>query len=118
MGQQPKGCQPGQPLVAKASERGRTEVVKLLLDQPGVDPSTNNNYPIRDASQKGHVNVVKLLLKDPRVDPAANNNAAIQYASLLGNTELVKLLLKDLELILLPIIMRLFNMLVCWGTQN
>jgi len=47
-----KGCQPGQPPVAK---------VKLLLEHPGVDPTDNDNEAIRFASSNGYVDVVKLL---------------------------------------------------------
>jgi len=46
-----KGCQPGQPSVAK---------VKLLL-QHGADPTAGNNAAIRYASKNGHREVVKLL---------------------------------------------------------
>ena len=42
-------------------------MVKLLLQDPRVDPSDRNNGAIRLAHQNGHVEVVKLLLQDPRV---------------------------------------------------
>jgi len=38
-------------------------VVKLLLNNPTVNPSSQNNEAIRKASKYGHTNVVKLLLK-------------------------------------------------------
>ena len=44
------------------------EAVRLLLNDPRVDPSADDNYAIRCASENGHVEVVKLLLNDPRVD--------------------------------------------------
>jgi ankyrin repeat protein len=76
-----------------ASGYGNVEVVKLLLNDPRVDPSAHDNYAIRWASRNGHVEVVKLLLNDPRVDPSADNNCAIRWASRNGHVEVVKLLL-------------------------
>ncbi len=51
-----------------ASAGGHTEIVKLLLSDPRVDPTTNNNTAIRRASRKGYTEVVRLLMTDPRVD--------------------------------------------------
>ena len=45
-----------------ASENGHTEVVKLLLADPRVDPAAGNNWAIRFASENGHTEIVKLLL--------------------------------------------------------
>jgi hypothetical protein len=67
--------------ISLASENGHVEVVKLLLNDPRVDPSAYNNDAIRWASKYGHVEVVKLLLNDPRVDPSVANNYAIRLAS-------------------------------------
>ena len=61
-----------------ASIVGHTEIVKMLLGDPRIDPSTNNNCAIRKASKYGHIQVVKLLLSDPRVDPSAHYNCAIR----------------------------------------
>ena len=68
-----------------ASQNGHLEVVKILLQDPRVDPGifqnwllydkigrgAKDNNPIRVASQMGHLEIVKLLMKDPRVDPSA-----------------------------------------------
>jgi ankyrin repeat protein len=54
-----------------ASENGDFEVIKLLLNDPRVDPS---NGPMRWASRNEHFEVVKLLLNDPRVDPSDDND--------------------------------------------
>ena len=78
-----------------ASRNGHLEVVKLLLQDPRVDPSAKNNYAIRWTSRKSRLEVVKLLLQDPRVDPSVDNNYAIGYASENGHSEVVKLLLQD-----------------------
>jgi ankyrin repeat protein len=85
----------GKSAIRLASKNGHVEVVKLLLNDPRVDPSAENNYAIRLASENGHVEAVKLLLNDPRVDPSAENNDAIRWASKNGHAEVVKLLLND-----------------------
>lgn len=70
-------------------------LVKLLLRDPRVDPSANNNAAIKYASNNGNYHIVRTLIQDPRVDPSDNNNAAIIEASLYGRLRVVKLLLKD-----------------------
>ncbi len=46
----------------KASKSGRLSVVRLLLGDPRVDSSAEDNYAIRKVSENGHVEVVRLLL--------------------------------------------------------
>ena len=53
-----------------ASEYGRLEIVRELLKDKRVDPSTWNNHAIRYASSNGHLEIVRELLKDSRVDPS------------------------------------------------
>jgi ankyrin repeat protein len=79
----------------KAAKTGDVEKVRLLLTDPRVDPSANNNVAIQQASHNGHLEVVRLLLTDPRTDPAADDNDAIQWASRNGHLEVVRLLLTD-----------------------
>ena len=74
---------------------GNTEVVKLLLEDPRINPADDNNLAIGLASQNGYIEIVKLLLKDPRVDPSADEDYAIRMSSERGKTEVVRLLLKD-----------------------
>ena len=78
-----------------ASAAGRTEVVKVLLQDDRVDPSDDDNYAIEIAIKHGHVNVVKALLQDGRADPTADHNYSIFLASSYGRIEIVKLLLED-----------------------
>jgi hypothetical protein len=51
-----------------------SQIIKVLLSDPRVDPSDENNYAIRLASYYGYLKIVKLLLSDPRVDPSDENN--------------------------------------------
>ncbi len=41
--------------------------LKVLLSDPRVDPSANDNEALQLASENGHLDVVKVLLEDPRV---------------------------------------------------
>jgi hypothetical protein len=70
-------------------------VVFLLLKDPRVDPSANDNEVIRRASYYGCINLIEFLLKDPRVDPSAQNSEAIRLASEQGHLEVVDVLSKD-----------------------
>ena len=89
----------GPSAISGASANGSIAVVRLLLADPRVDPSTNNNLAIRWASLYGHFEIVSLLLADPlgRVNPGANNNEAIRVAvrSGFGYHEVMLLLLAD-----------------------
>jgi len=46
---------------------GHTEVVEMLLKDPRVDPSADNNFALTWARRGGRAAVVKLLESDPRV---------------------------------------------------
>lgn len=47
-----------------AVKEGRSDIVKILLDDPRVDPSVDNNWYLRLATDE---EVINLLLEDPRV---------------------------------------------------
>jgi len=74
-------------------ENNTVDIVKFILSESLVDPSTQANWAITRASKKGHEEVVKLLLNDPRVDPSSRNNWAIKLASENGHEKIVKHLL-------------------------
>ena len=78
-----------------ACKNGCIEVVKLLLQDPRVDPSCYHRCAIWLACGRGHIEIARLLLQDPRVDPTANDNYAFIYACDNGHTETVRLLLQD-----------------------
>ena len=78
-----------------ASKNGHLEVVRLLLSNPKVNLSDQNNNVIILASQYGNSEVVRLLLLDPRVNPSDQNNKAIILASRYGRLEVVRLLLSN-----------------------
>ncbi len=70
------------------------ETVFLYPQLHKVDPTKDNNYPLRSASKYGHVEVVRLLLNDPRVDPSDKDDYSIGVASENGHTDVVRLLLQ------------------------
>jgi ankyrin repeat protein len=78
----------------KSYKYTQSEIVKLILKER-INPSIDNNWPIRYASKYGYLGIVKLLLKDKRVDPSDVKDYAISHASENGHVEIVKLLLKD-----------------------
>ena len=75
----------------KASEDGRTDAVKELLDK-GADVHAGNDMALRHASWNGHTETVKALLK-AGADVRALGDAALLWAAGMGHTETVKLLL-------------------------
>ena len=80
--------------ITEVSKYGIIEEVKRLIQQK-VDPTINNNKPIRWSSEYGHLDVVRELLKDPRVNPSVKDNSAIRLSSDKGHVEVVRELLKD-----------------------
>ena len=76
-----------------SSANGRIEVVKLLLADPRVDPRQSDCISV--AAEYGNLAVVKALLADGRANPCADDNYAIQMAYQNEHTEVVRLLLAD-----------------------
>lgn len=71
-----------------------------LLKTTQLDPSFDENLPIRWASGDGYTEIVRILLNDPRVDPSAApmsspDRSSIRVASEYGHIEIVRLLLND-----------------------
>ena len=73
---------------------GNIDKVKELLSL-GIDPSLDDNYPIRYAAHNNHLDIVKLLLKDKRVDPSANCNSPLTSALQHYNIEMLIVLLNE-----------------------
>ena len=80
----------------KAITSNDIKKVKLLLNDPRVDPSNDNNLPLCLAVKKNHIDIVKLLLKNDRfVSLISETNDPISIASQHGYIEILELLLKD-----------------------
>jgi len=80
--------------IINASESGRIEIIKLLLDDGRVDPSAWNNKAIHYCSVSNNLAIVRLLLNDPRVDINKCGNSIITTAVKSGNPGIVKEILK------------------------
>ena len=57
------------------------QVEKLLLADPRVNPSAEQDYAVQQACANGYVEVIKLLLADSRMNPSAHHRYAFRYAS-------------------------------------
>jgi len=75
--------------------RGFYDIVSDLLKSDAVDPSCDNNSPIRSACIFNRLPIVQLLLRDGRANPADTKNETIYYACYYGSAGMVKLLLED-----------------------
>jgi hypothetical protein len=67
------------------------ELIELLLGHARVDPSADDQYPIRKIKD---IYCARLLLRDPRVDPSARECEALFAAMKVNNADLVRLLLE------------------------
>ena len=86
-------------LLARSAAYGKFKQFKNLLENEKVDPTYNDNYPIRMACQGGSIKIVKLLLAIPEVDPSDCDNYAILMASKNRNHKIISLLLDDKRVI-------------------
>ncbi|KAJ3333186.1 hypothetical protein HDU76_010790 [Blyttiomyces sp. JEL0837] len=77
-----------------ACNNGHHQVVRILVQVNGIDPSARQNEPFKMACANGHTEVVKLLLETGAVDATADNNYAIRYAAANGHVSVVRLLLQ------------------------
>ncbi|KAI5808430.1 hypothetical protein BZA77DRAFT_329781 [Pyronema omphalodes] len=80
---------------------GHSDVVKLLLEQDGIEVDKVDDYdrtPLSLAAHAGHTSVVKLLLEEGRIDVNTTNHCLDMPLSLAageGHTEVVRLLLEQ-----------------------
>ena len=78
-----------------ASKNNYPEVVKLLLNDPRIDPSADNQCAVKQASNGEYIEVLKLLLKDHRVDPHIYKNAVIHAVIRSNDLKAIKILLNN-----------------------
>ena len=79
----------------EAAAFGMDSVVSLILADPEIDPSADDNDAICVASANGHTDVVSVLLSDSRIDPSVNSSYPLAAAAFGNHTEIVNLLLSD-----------------------
>ena len=78
-----------------AAKAGETELVKVLLDHPNVDPNGDYGYGFDWACLMGHDEVVKVLLEDGRVEVEGEGREGLVMACRFGRVEVVRMLLED-----------------------
>ena len=76
-------------------EHGNTSVVRLLLEDPRIDPAFDNNSCMAIAVRNGCLGIVEMFLKDTRINPTSRNNYCIRVSCGKGWYNIVKLLLND-----------------------
>ena len=89
------------PIILAASG-GHIDIIKLLLDQPTLDPNLSDalfgNTALIDASHAGNTDVVKLLVQDKRLDlhykTKGSGITALMQAARYGNTRVVEVLVE------------------------
>ncbi|KAJ3288682.1 hypothetical protein HDU76_007641, partial [Blyttiomyces sp. JEL0837] len=72
---------------------GHQQVVRILLQVNGINPSAQHNEALRMACTNGHLEVVKMLIPLPGVSVTCNQNEPIRQACFGGHYEIVQLLL-------------------------
>lgn len=83
-------------MIRYASERGRGEIVKVLLKHDSVDPMACDGVAIINAAKFGHLKIVKMLL--PYVPPDSTYiSDCLLRASYRGHDKIVQLLLEQKE---------------------
>lgn len=66
-------------LLRKAAIWGDMKVIRYLVENRGISPSTGDNIALIAASHNGQCEVMEYLLKYPEVNPAAQDNLALEY---------------------------------------
>jgi len=92
------------PIILAASG-GHTEILRLLLDQPALDPNLSDglfgNTALIDASHAGNTDVVRMLVEDHRVDlnykTKGSGITALMQAARCGHTSVVEMLVMKEE---------------------
>ncbi|MFO1258413.1 MAG: ankyrin repeat domain-containing protein [Gammaproteobacteria bacterium] len=90
------------PLVL-AAEKGHTELVKVFLKTPGVNPNKQNEFgfaAIHIVAIRGDVDTLIALLQCSEIDanqPTIENNSPLTIAAVRGHVEIVRILLDHLK---------------------
>lgn len=79
-------------VLLNACIHGHTEVVRILLADPTIDPGAQESLSLQYACEYGHIEVVKLLLQSGKVEKEANNGSPFRRALQNKHIEIVKFL--------------------------
>jgi len=78
-----------------ACEEGKLDIVKYFIEELKIDPTYDQNSPIRGATQRGKFEVVKLLSTYKNVDPTDKGGKIIYNAAHNGKDQIVEFLLDN-----------------------
>ena len=76
-----------------ACKSGSPHVVQILLNDPRLDPASQENSGIHIAVDNGHLPVVKFLMQDPRIDATFKSNVLISCACQTNRADVLQYLL-------------------------
>ena len=78
-----------------AVKKGHTEIVRLLLENDMLGPTSYNNYLLCIAIDGGNTEIVKMLIAEPSIDPSVYNNQTLFTACKCMDIIMIRLLLSD-----------------------
>lgn len=82
-----------------AAMLGQPEIVKMLMNYPGIDPGARENmaFIFSESAAPRRIETMQVLMQDPRVDPQARHNLVLIDASgmLASQQDMVRLLLSN-----------------------
>jgi ankyrin repeat protein len=83
-------------LLSLAAEKGKTAIVKFLLEQPGINPAGSDGSawpPIVHAAQHGHVDIVKMFMAHESTVESFGSGS-LRRAAMMGHNVVVQLLIE------------------------
>lgn len=86
---------PNDGYLLTACEEGKLDIVKYFIEELELDPTYDQNSPIRGAAQRGKFEVVKLLSTYKNVDPTDKYGKIIYNAAHNGKDQIVEFLLDN-----------------------
>lgn len=88
----------GQTPILKAAEKGKSDVIKILLSLPEINPNEKceSETPLIYAARNGNVDCVKILCSSPKVklNEVGIIGSALHYATFYCHAKVVKILLQ------------------------
>eukprot|EP00455_Lapot_gusevi_P052057 TRINITY_DN7884_c0_g1_i2.p1 TRINITY_DN7884_c0_g1~~TRINITY_DN7884_c0_g1_i2.p1 ORF type:complete len:442 (+),score=25.64 TRINITY_DN7884_c0_g1_i2:137-1327(+) len=80
--------------LAVATQYGHEDMVKRLVEIPGMDPSDHDSLAFRSAAAAGRLSLLHFFLQvSPSVNPSAKNDMALFSASRQGHVDIVRYLM-------------------------
>lgn len=104
--------------LAEGARSGITEIVKILLANPRVNPRQRGYYALRQASLNGKSDVVKLFLDDHRVDDVPTLMDILKHPFTNDNFGMIKVLLTHKKILAIPAVSDVFGWAVMYNRYD